>query len=135
MKYIAVIEFQKRGAIHYHVMLNTPYIPQEEIQNLWRNGFVFINKIDNVDNLGDYIVKYMTKDTAHKRLQGEKAYFCSRNLEKPFEITDTKYLDLFATYKKQIEKIIKKCTPTYESTYDTECLGQCHYIQYNLDRH
>ena len=26
LKYLAVIEFQQRGAVHYHVLLNIPYI-------------------------------------------------------------------------------------------------------------
>ena len=134
LKYITVIEFQKRGAVHYHVMLNIPYIPHKKLEKLWKNGFVFVNKIKNVDNLGAYLVKYMTKDTADKRLQGQKAYFCSRNLNKPLEMTDIKYSDLFESHWKMIENKIKKCTPVYESTYDTECFGSCHYTQYNLNR-
>lgn len=136
LKYIAVIEFQKRGAIHYHVMLNIPYIPQKDLQELWRNGFIFINKIDNVDNLGAYLVKYMTKDTEDVRLQGEKAFFCSRNLIKPIEVSDISYPDLFESHKMILEKAIKqkKCTSVIESTYDTECLGTCFYQQFNLNR-
>lgn len=41
LKYLAVIEFQNRGAVHYHVLLNIPYIPQEELQDLWRSWFCF----------------------------------------------------------------------------------------------
>ena len=29
LKYLAVIEFQKRGAVHYHVLLTIPYVPQD----------------------------------------------------------------------------------------------------------
>lgn len=136
LKYISVIEFQKRGAVHYHVMLNIPYIPQKDLQKLWGNGFVFINKIDNVDNLGAYLVKYMTKDTSDIRLQGQKAFFHSKNLIQPIEITDIKYPDLYESHKMIFEEKIKqkKCTSVYESTYDTECLGLCYYQQYNLDR-
>ena len=62
LKYLAVIEFQQRGAVHYHVLLNIPYIPHMELQELWGHGFVFINAISHVDNLGAYVLKYMTKD-------------------------------------------------------------------------
>lgn len=136
LKYVAVIEFQKRGAIHYHVMLSTPYIKQKDLQALWRNGFIYINKINNVDNLGAYLVKYMLKDTEDKRLQGQKAYLFSKNLIQPIEISDIKYPDLFESYKMILENKLKqkKCTSVYESTYDTECLGSCFYQQFNLDR-
>lgn len=136
LKYVAVIEFQKRGAVHYHVMLTTPYIPLQEIQTLWGHGFVFINKINNVDNLGAYLVKYMTKDSSDTRLQGEMAYLHSRNLKKPIEVSNINCPDLFNSHMMILEQKIKqkKCTPVYESTYDTECLGQCYYQQYNLDR-
>lgn len=51
IKYLAVVEFQERGAVHYHVLSNIPYIPQRELQDLWGLGFVFINAITHVDNI------------------------------------------------------------------------------------
>ena len=33
-KYLAVIEFQERGAVHYHIICNLPYVPQKELQEL-----------------------------------------------------------------------------------------------------
>lgn len=50
---------------------------------IWGHGFVKINAIDKVDNLGAYITKYMTKDKADDRLKTEKGYLCSRNLQRP----------------------------------------------------
>lgn len=85
IKYLGVVEFQERGAVHYHVLSNIPYIPQRDLQDLWGHGFVFINAINHVDNIGAYIVKYMTKVTTDTRLQGLKAYLCSRNLIRPEE--------------------------------------------------
>ena len=60
LKYLAVIEFQQRGAVHYHVLLNIPYIPHKELQELWGNGFVFINAIEHVDNIGAYVLKQLS---------------------------------------------------------------------------
>lgn len=51
IKYLAVIEFQQRGAVHYHVLSDIPYIKQDELQDLWGQGFVFINAISHVDNI------------------------------------------------------------------------------------
>ena len=135
LKYLAVIEFQDRGAIHYHVLSDIPYIPQKELQDIWGNGFVFINAISHVDNVGAYIVKYMTKDNNDKRLQGQKGFFCSRNLRRPEEYINHD--------KKEFEKIEKKVEnkyhiserePIYNTLYDTTCLGSCNYSQYNFKR-
>lgn len=104
LKYLAVIEFQKRGAVHYHVLLTIPYIPQSVLQKLWGNGFVFINAIEHVDNIGAYILKYITKDNKDKRLMGQKAYLTSRNLTKPSEIVNRNLKD----FKKNENKIMSK---------------------------
>lgn len=71
-QYVAVPEFQKRGAVHYHLLLNCPYIPADELARLWGQGFVKVNAIDNVDNLGAYVTKYMTKDNVDERLAGQR---------------------------------------------------------------
>jgi len=60
LKYTTVIEFQQRGAIHYHTILyNMPYIKANEIASIWENGFIKINKIDDIDNVGAYIGEYL----------------------------------------------------------------------------
>ena len=42
-KYLAVRSFQKRGTIHYHVLVNIPRVPLEmlrnkEFENIWGHG-------------------------------------------------------------------------------------------------
>ncbi|TET15424.1 MAG: Rep protein [Actinobacteria bacterium] len=88
-KYLAVVEFQKRGAIHYHMLSDFDYIEHSELEKIWGNGFVWIKDLltgkkgKPVDNVGAYIVKYMNKKNIDKRLMGKKAYFTSRNLARP----------------------------------------------------
>lgn len=102
LKYVAVIEFQKRGAIHYHMICegrprNYPYA--NEI-NRWNQairsvtgargetvGIVKIHDINHVKHVGRYVVKYMTKSDADKRLFGKKLYQTSRGLIRPTEKT------------------------------------------------
>ena len=73
-KYLAVVEFQKRGAIHYHMLSDFGYIEQKELEKIWGNGFVWIrdlltgNNGKPVDNVGAYLVKYMNKNIIDKRL-------------------------------------------------------------------
>lgn len=135
LKYLAVIEFQKRGAVHYHVLSNIPYIPQDELQELWGEGFVYINAITHVDNIGAYIVKYMTKDNTDERLQGLKAYLFSRNLKRPEELLNHNLKDFDKLEKKLYSKYkINELKAVYESNFDTFHLGSCTYKQYNIKR-
>lgn len=135
LKYLAVIEFQERGAVHYHVLLNIPYIPHKELQELWGNGFVFINAISHVDNLGAYILKYMTKDNNDTRLMGKKAYLTSRNLKQEETIINHDLKDFNKLESKIIQKYnLNDLKAVYEANYDTEMLGNCTYKQYNLER-
>ena len=135
LKYTCVVEFQKRGAIHYHVIIyNMPYLKANDIANVWGNGFIKINKIDNVDNVGAYVSEYLGQaekgqghDIEDDRLQGKKSYFSSRGLFKPIEITDKKTVETVAAAL-PIENL------TYSATYDNEHLGNITYKQYNLKK-
>ena len=69
LKYIAVWEKQKRGAIHYHIILfDIPFIKTKKIEEIWGNGFIKINKIDvdSKENRGRYLSKYFSKDVDEK---------------------------------------------------------------------
>ncbi|EKZ3830368.1 Rep protein [Listeria monocytogenes] len=85
LKYLATWEKQKRGAIHYHIILFAfPFISVSRLTTVWRNGFVKINKIDvdSVENRGRYISKYFDKALDLKEHK-KKAFFKSRNLQLP----------------------------------------------------
>lgn len=126
LKYVVVIEFQKRGAIHYHVVFfNLPYIQSSDLESIWGNGFIKINAISHVDNIGAYVTKYMTKANDDDRLKGKKSYFTSRGLNKPVE----KYLN-----EKEIAEVKEKLShkKVYENRYENEYTGNILYTQYNL---
>ena len=63
-KYICMCEPQGRGAWHIHLLLIfdliAPYIKNEDFAKLWKQGFVKIGKLDNVDNVGAYLTAYLT---------------------------------------------------------------------------
>lgn len=107
-KYIAVPEFQKRGAVHYHILSNLGkedtniVIPQKERTEktkdlttlfdvkYWSRGFARVDFIKgDYKKIYSYICKYMTKDIDDK-LFGKHRYFNSQNLNKPRE----EFLDL-----------------------------------------
>jgi hypothetical protein len=128
LKYSVVVEFQKRGAIHYHLIAyNLPYIKNKDLAALWGHGFIKVNEIDKVDNVGAYVTKYMTKDNDDPRLKGEKCHFSSRGLLKPKE----EVLD-----EKQKESLIEALQgyEVFATNFVSDHLGQIQYKQYNMKR-
>jgi hypothetical protein len=95
-KYIAVIEFQKRGAVHYHVVFfNLPYITSltKFEKQTWGNGFTKVESPRNINDVTKYVGKYMSKELLDKRLVGQKAYFTSRGIQRPQIIYNESYID------------------------------------------
>ncbi|WP_430615846.1 hypothetical protein IGI71_002830 [Enterococcus sp. DIV1279b] len=85
IKYLATWEKQKRGAVHYHIILfDFPYISVNHLTTIWGHGYVKINQIDvdSVENRGRYISKYFDKELDLKEHK-KKAFFKSRNLKLP----------------------------------------------------
>jgi hypothetical protein len=135
-KYIAVIEFQdkkQRGVVHYHLLIDMPYISKERLAKIWSYGFIFINKIRHVDDLGAYVSKYMSKERNDLRLKGLKGYNCSHDLERPT------YLKSWKGDSKTIMQLVEmygltEKNATYHRSGQTEEGGEYHYFQFNLNR-
>ncbi|ATF26256.1 Rep protein [Brochothrix thermosphacta] len=90
LKYLTVLERQKRNAWHAHILLfEVPYIPHEKLLSLWGHGAVRINKVDvdSKENRGRYVTKYFEKGIGQELLEsfGKNAYLSSRNLLRPEE--------------------------------------------------
>lgn len=140
MRYIAVIEFQKRGAIHYHMICDLMGFPSKRLWELWKSatrqydGGVDIKNIRQVDNIGAYVTKYMVKDLekVDDRLIGKKAYQRSLNLDKPKQIV----LDFRKEKDRALyEELTKGKKITYQSKYDDKHTGgTVDYIEINLSR-
>lgn len=127
-KYINVVEFQKRGAVHYHMLSDLPYIPNSELAEIWGQGFVKINDIAHVDNVGAYVVKYMTKELFDPRFCGRKAYMCSQGLDRPIVYRGEDAERIIQLYDLEQKKEV------YTSSYTSEHHGQIIYREFNLKR-
>jgi len=151
VKYTAVIEFQKRGAVHYHVLFYD--LPKRIIQNdielqieriryktaeglgilgvLWGNGTVDIKeikKINSIRSIGAYVSKYLSKQTLDERLVGEKAYMSSRNLIKPVEYRRQK------NCQKVLDTLLidNEFVKVYDNEYATRSYGKINYSQLKI---
>lgn len=136
-KYLAVIEFQERGSIHYHLFTNLPVdselVPKREVKKLynqktktykeieyydlkyWNNGFSQAEpiNIDETQKVVGYISKYMTKNVDN-RLFGHRRYLYSLNIEKPKE----SFVDLNNdVHKDFLNKKIQDCDLIYQNQY------------------
>jgi len=99
-KYICVVETQKRGAIHYHVVCNLPkYTQYAALIKIWNKsissklgtvgfcGSVYVNYSDSgisdTDNISRYLGKYLISSEVNPIFFGKKIYFTSKNLLQP----------------------------------------------------
>lgn len=137
-KYLSVVEFQSRGAIHYHVVMDIDYLPAWKLAEIWDGGFVRINKVNDKEHLVNYITKYLSKGI-DSRLFGFRKYTCSKGLIKPEIQYD--YYEFFEN--NPLEKVfcsdasflLLTCNPFYEfdfsSTFD-KAFPLDYYVVNNL---
>lgn len=138
LKYIAVREFQKRGAIHYHLICDwdIKFTTEDDLreyerllgEKIWKHGFVDIKQMNHIDNVGAYIIKYMTKDIAVEFFKGKKIYLCSQGLERPKTFKGIEADEIIKTYNLLEKKEV------FTNSYESEYLGKITYTEYNLNR-
>jgi len=131
--YLCVTEFQKRGAVHFHVLYfklpfvrNLKYIlggpnTSRVSEGLWGEGFVHVKGISHVRSVSAYVSKYITEETHDKRLAGRKAFFCSRGLPRPVEYRNPQAVDFLRATLTMATRLRR----SYESAH----LGRVHYSQ------
>lgn len=133
IKYIAVPEFQKRGAVHYHVLIWN--LPKEQIQTegqsrtlqrIWCRGFVDCIETDGSVKLAGYLSKYMSKSMSDVRLGGEKAYHASRNVLRPMSAGASAFSD-------EVKEELGINLQTFAvHKFKTRYLGECTYQAYDI---
>jgi len=134
-RYIAVPEFQKRGAVHFHALFwGLPAdIAQTErstrlVAGIWGHGFVDVVLTDGHEKISTYLSKYMAKSFIDYRLKNQKAYVCSRNLKRP-EVSAGMNR---ATLELIMEELGVAGPPKVDKKYITAWLGEAHYKVYTL---
>jgi len=127
-RYLAIVEFQKRGAVHFHcIFFNLPLdIESRErderfVADIWGLGFVDIERVRNAKAVAPYVCKYLNKGLHDKRLRGRKAYFTSRALLRPMQFRDESRIDAIL----ESLNIKAVCCRTYETLK-----GSVKYTQY-----
>lgn len=62
-EYIVAMEPQGRGAWHAHLLMifdkKAPFIPNNQLEEIWGHGFVKIKALSDIDNIGVYLTAYL----------------------------------------------------------------------------
>lgn len=132
IQYVAVPQFQKRGAVHYHVLLfNLPFIEENvysTIRDIWGLGeFVNLKKVDDLNKTFWYMSRYMEKDFLDGRLYRKRKYFCSTGLKKTVVIND------YAVMDEIHDEISKFYDPVYEGKIFVDFVGDIFIENYIVD--
>lgn len=127
-KYIAVGEFQtknNRMAVHYHLIVNLPYIKWDKLTKLWGYGGIDVEMGDNnpIHKIS-YITKYIIKDNPY--IYKNHRYFASKGLKKSLTL-----------YGFEAERVLSRAIsigylPSYKSVYSNVHAGDTNLIAYNL---
>ena len=129
MKYLYVLENQKErgkiennnGCIHVHMLLFIDkYIPKQDLEKCWKHGFIGIEKIDNVRNLGAYVCKYITKQNLADF--GKRCYSCSIGLDRPSDerFYTWGFSDNVTSFKFEPEDVLRAIDINYSATMNKD---------------
>ena len=124
-KYLIVPEFQKRGAVHYHILSNLSIendyniIVKQKNTNYcydilqWEYGFSSVFQFPDNFNIVGYLTKYLSKDI-DDRYYSKKRYYNSHNLKLP----SVSYLDLSNNSSlSKLENILSNTNIKYHNKY------------------
>lgn len=128
LKYLAVVEFQERGAIHYHVVFfNLPFMKMiyDKMRLIWGHGYTWIEAVKTERGIARYLCKYLTKSIEAGKLQARKSYFVSKGLKTPIVINIEEAVNL-------IRRIIPSDIKSRFYTYESEYLKHTEVDEYNL---
>lgn len=127
-KYLCVPEFQKKGRVHYHLLCNLPFVENSFITDLWGQGFVFLRKVDHINNVGAYVCKYLGKANFDGRYFKKKKFFYSVNLLRPVVVDN--YDDVQCIWQGLPVDNSLFVEKTYNFSYCSDFLGVIEYSQY-----
>jgi len=133
LRYIAVVEWQKRGRLHFHLLvwgIDEKTIATERktrnLQRVWLRGYLDARPSDGHPRLATYMAKYLFKAMSDIRYGHQKAYTTSRNVVRPLLWKN----DEATQYMELMELSTRPACSNRE--YMTQFLGRANYKQFDL---
>lgn len=142
LDYIYVPEPHEKGDWHIHLLLKADkplYIKNSTLNEIWSYGFVKVNRLKDIDNIGAYVSAYLinikdgeqTKKGARLYLYpvGHQLYRFSKGIIKP----NSEYISYDEAIKKvSSDKLTYKST--LQITTENDFQNTIHYEYYNSKR-
>jgi len=122
--FVTVPELQKRGAVHYHLLIDLPYIKNDELAELWRYGFIKIKKVHDPEKAPWYLAKYFTKANIFEL--NHRRYYTSVGLVRPKVLLGNKVEYLITKLNNDGVKAIPR------GSYPSQFNGVVQIYEYNL---
>lgn len=125
--YVYVTEHQKKrgikegnaGSLHIHSLLFTDeFISADIINTCWGLGNTDIHSLKDVNNLGAYVCKYLTKEEFE--LYHKHSYHLSRGLKKPEVLTTDGYI---GQWRDMYSNIHENTKVIYSNATEFVCAG------------
>lgn len=162
--YINVIEPHASGQWHSHMLirfnnLDKVFIPNEELRELWGNGWVTIKSLKDVDNIGAYVSAYLSDHEVpddfepksnstevvikkvdgkdKKFIKGGRLHFYPPGMNIFRKSKGIVYPERTEMTYKDIKKVVGSREPHYQKQYMVEqdnFKNTITYEQYNLKR-
>ena len=140
--YIYVPEPHEKGDWHIHLLLKADkelYIKNSQLKKVWGQGFVKVNRLQDVDNVGAYVSAYLTNiKCGEKTKKGARLYLyppghnlfrASRGIVKP----ESQYFHYFEL-KEKVGSLKPTFSNTVSVTTDTLFTYVLHKDYYNLKK-
>lgn len=161
---IKVLEPHASGNWHMHVLLrfndlSTVYIPNETLRDIWGNGFVTIQSLRDVDNIGAYVSAYLSdievpddysglsdevvvkevEGKSKKFVKGARLAFYPSGVNLYSKTKGVVYPERVDMRYKDIKKVVGAGTPHYRNSIaitdeEKDYTNTITYEQYNLKR-
>jgi hypothetical protein len=134
IEYIAVPQiqwkrFNKYGVKvwHYHVLLfGMDYLKNSDLRKIWGLGFIRINAIDKITDVGSYASRYMEKDFEGVLVKNHRRYLTSSGLCRPTEMRVENIDEL---------PVISEDFEVFHTEYkNNEQVGWVKFTQYNFKK-
>lgn len=124
--FVTVPELQKRGAVHYHLLIDLPCIFNDDLSELWGYGFIKIKQVYDLDKAPWYLAKYFTKANIFEL--NHRRYYTSVGLTRPKVLLGNKAENLITKLNHDGVKAIPR------GTYASEYNGLVQVYEYNISK-
>lgn len=128
-KYVATVELQKRGAIHFHIICNISELEEcnQFVCNYWIYGTYDVQVVYDKNKLAVYMTKQFTTQDKKSLLFNKRCYFVSQGLDRPYvikswDVGDSAYNSIRSAV---VNGLLKK------TSVNNQFSGDVHYSSYS----